>query len=67
MPNAAGEAILRFCNTPKTKERVLAKLTGRFGDRVLIAEIRTLVQNRSLEAIESGDGTIQFRARAEFD
>ena len=60
--NTAQEAIRRFCNTPKTKERILIKLRGRFGDRVLSAEIRNMVQSGALEAISAANGAIQYRA-----
>ena len=42
--SAVREAILRFCETPKNRERVLTKLRGRFGDRVLRSEISRLVR-----------------------
>jgi len=60
--NTAQEAIRRFCDKPKTKERILIKLRGRFGDRVLSAEIRNMVQSGALEAISAANGAIQYRA-----
>jgi hypothetical protein len=63
--NPAQEAIRRFCNTPKSKDQILAKLTGRFGDRVLGAEIRNMVNNGALRAIKGGDGTVQYKGRSE--
>lgn len=63
--NPAQEAIRRFCNTPKSKDQILTKLTGRFGDRVLGAEIRNLVNNGALRAIRAPDGTIRYKARSE--
>jgi hypothetical protein len=62
--NAAQEAIRKFCNTPKARERILIKLRGRFGDRVLLTEIDKMVQNGALEAMRTGDGTLQYRAIA---
>jgi hypothetical protein len=63
--NPAQEAIRRFCNIPKSKEQILAKLTGRFGDRVLGAEIRNMVNTGALRAIRGGDGTVQYKGRSE--
>lgn len=60
----AQEAILRLCSTPKAKERILIKLTGRFGDRVLRTEIDRLVQNGALDALRASDGTVQYKAAA---
>jgi len=60
--NAAQEAIRRFCDTPKAKERILIKLRGRFGDRVLSDEMRNMVQSGTLEAIPAGNGAVQYRA-----
>jgi hypothetical protein len=58
----AQEAILRFCQTPKPKDRILMKLRGRFGDRVLDAEIRALQQSGGLEELRAADGAVQYRA-----
>ena len=63
--NAAQEAIRRFCDTPKSKERILVKLRGRFGDRVLSAEIRNMVNSGALVAIQAAGGAVQYRAVAE--
>lgn len=63
--NPAQEAIRRFCNTPKSKEQILTKLTGRFGDRVLGAEIRNMVNSGALRAIRGGDGTVLYKGRSE--
>jgi hypothetical protein len=60
--NAAQKAIQRLCVTPKVKERILTKLRGRFGDRVLLAEIGSMVQSGALEAIKTGDGTVLYKA-----
>jgi hypothetical protein len=60
--NPAQEAIRKFCKTPKDRERILIKLRGRFGDRVLTAEIRTMLNGGALEAIRASDGTVQYRA-----
>ena len=49
--SAVREAILRFCETPKNRERVLTKLRGRFGDRVLRSEISRLVREGLLSEI----------------
>jgi hypothetical protein len=45
----AREAILNFCETPKSKERVFSKLTGRFGDRVLRDEMSRMIRDGLLE------------------
>jgi hypothetical protein len=63
--NPAQEAIRRFCSTPKSKDQILAKLTGRFGDRVLGAEIRNMVNSGALRAIRAGDGTVQYKGWSE--
>jgi hypothetical protein len=47
--NRVREAILNFCETPKSKERVFSKLTGRFGDRVLRDELNRLVRDGVLK------------------
>jgi len=47
--NRAREAILNFCETPKSKERIFTKLTGRFGDRVLRDELNRLIRDGLLE------------------
>jgi hypothetical protein len=60
--NPAQEAIRRFCATPKARERILIKLCGRFGDRVLSAEIRNMVQSGALEAISADNGAVLYRA-----
>jgi len=60
--NAAQDAIRGFCAAPKSKERILVKLRGRFGDRVLSAEIRNMTGNGSLQAIRTGDGTVLYKA-----
>ena len=62
--NPAQAAIRKFCKTPKDKERILIKLRGRFGDRVLIAEIRTMLNGGTLEAIRASDGTVQYKANS---
>jgi hypothetical protein len=41
----AREAILNFCETPKSRERVFSKLAGRFGDRVLRDEISRMIRD----------------------
>jgi hypothetical protein len=61
--NPAQEAIRKYCATPKAKERILIKLRGRFGDRVLSAEIHTMVNCGALEEIRASDGKIQLKAR----
>jgi hypothetical protein len=61
--NPAQEAIRKYCATPKARERILIKLRGRFGDRVLSAEIRNLVNGGALEEICASDGKIQLKAR----
>lgn len=59
--NPAQDAIRKYCSTPKAKERILIKLRGRFGDRVLSAEIRDMVNGGALEEIRSSDGKIQYK------
>jgi hypothetical protein len=44
-PNAVRNAILKFCETPKAKERIFTKLRGRFGDRVLRDELDRLLKD----------------------
>jgi hypothetical protein len=61
--NPAQEAIRKYCAAPKVKERILIKLRGRFGDRVLSAEIRSMVNSGVLEEIRASDGKIQYKAR----
>jgi hypothetical protein len=61
--NPAQEAIRKYCAAPKAKERILIKLTGRFGDRVLSAAIRAMVNSGALEEIRASDGKIQYKAR----
>jgi hypothetical protein len=61
--NPAQEAIRKYCAAQKAKERILIKLRGRFGDRVLSAEIRSMVNNGVLEEIRASDGKIQYKAR----
>jgi hypothetical protein len=58
----AQEAIRRFCSTPKTKDRILFKLRGRFGDQVLSAAIQAMVLNGALQAIRSSDRPIEYHA-----
>jgi hypothetical protein len=62
--NAAQEAIRKYCATPKARERILIKLRGRFGDRVLSAEIRTMVNCGALEEIQASDGKLQLKTRS---
>jgi len=62
LPNAAQDAIRRFCATPKTKEQILVRLRGRFGDSVLSAEIGKMARDGALQAIRTGDGAVQYRA-----
>jgi hypothetical protein len=64
LPNAAQEAIRKYCDTPKAKERILIKLRGRFGDRVLSAEIRNMLTSGALEEIRASDGKLQYKAGA---
>ena len=45
----AREAILNYCETPKSKERIIAKLTGRFGDRVLRDEMSCMIRDGLLD------------------
>ncbi|MGC9158546.1 MAG: Smr/MutS family protein [Terracidiphilus sp.] len=59
--NPAQEAIRRFCDEAKSRERILAKLRGRFGDRVLATEIRQMVNLGLLEATPSSDGVTRYR------
>lgn len=61
--NPAQEAIRKFCSTPRSRERILIKLRGRFGDRVLAAEIRRMLNSGALEAIPAGSGAVQYKAR----
>ena len=49
--NAASEAILKFCEMPRAKERIFMKLRGRFGDRILRDEISRLVRDGLLSEI----------------
>jgi hypothetical protein len=63
--NAAQEAIRKYCATPRAKERILIKLRGRFGDRVLSAEIRNMLNNGALEEIRASDGKFQYKVRME--
>ena len=41
----AREAILNFCEAPKSRERIFSKLTGRFGDRVLRDELSRMIRD----------------------
>jgi hypothetical protein len=43
--STARQAILRFCDLPRSKDRILSRLTGRFGDRVLRDEIDCMVRD----------------------
>ena len=63
--NAAQEAIGKYCATPRARERILIKLRGRFGDRVLSAELRNMINSGTLEEIRSNDGKLQLKARSE--
>jgi hypothetical protein len=60
--NPAQEAIRRFCATPKSRERILIKLCGRFGDRVLSEEIRNMLQSGALEAVTAANGAVRYRS-----
>jgi len=64
LASPAQDAIVRLCQTAKSKERILMKLRGRFGDRVLTSEIRNAVQNGSLQEVRANDGTISYKAKA---
>ncbi len=48
----AREAILNFCEMPKSRERIFSKLTGRFGDRVLRDEMSRMIRDGLL--VEDG-------------
>ncbi len=65
LTNPAQEAIRRFCTTPKTQERILFKLRGRFGDRVLQDEMGRMVRHGALGAIRGSNGTVEYRAMTE--
>jgi hypothetical protein len=45
----AREAILNFCETPKSRERIFIKLRGRFGDRVLRDEMSRMIRDGLLK------------------
>lgn len=47
--NRAREAILNFCETPKSKERIFTKLTRRFGDRILRDEMSRMIRDGLLK------------------
>jgi hypothetical protein len=51
-PNAVGNAILKFCEAPKARERIFTKLRGRFGDRVLREELDRLLKDGLLREID---------------
>ena len=55
---AVSESILKFCETPKTRERVFTKLRGRFGDSVLKDELSRLIRDGLLREI---DGKLERR------
>jgi hypothetical protein len=61
--NPAQEAIRKYCATPRVRERILIKLRGRFGDRVLSAEIHALVNCGILEEIRASNGKLQYKSR----
>ncbi|HSP13148.1 MAG TPA: Smr/MutS family protein [Thermoanaerobaculia bacterium] len=48
------QAILTFCRTPKSENKILVKLIGRYGDPAIRAAIRQMVNNGSLERIRGG-------------
>jgi hypothetical protein len=60
--NAAQEASRKYCETPKARERILIKFRGRFGDRVLSAEIRNMLTSGALEEMRATDGKLQYKA-----
>jgi hypothetical protein len=47
------EAIRRFCKTPKSEQRILAKLRGRFGDRLIRDEISRMENKGQLRIVRS--------------
>jgi len=49
------ESIRRFCKTPKSEQRILAKLRGRFGDRLIREEIREMMNRGQLRIVRSGN------------
>jgi hypothetical protein len=58
----AQQAIRRFCEKPQTKERILFKLRGRYGDQALSTAIGAMVRNGTLQAMRGSDGPAQYRA-----
>lgn len=54
-------AILAFCQTPKSENKILIKLIGRFGDPAIRSEVRELLRSGALEPVRS-DGEIKYRA-----
>ena len=56
--NRAREAILNFCETPKSKERIFTKLTRRFGDRILRDELSRMIRDGLLKE----EGAAKVRA-----
>ncbi|MBN1922513.1 MAG: Smr/MutS family protein [Anaerolineae bacterium] len=55
-PSPVGEAIRRFCVTPKSEQRILAKLRGRFGDRLISENLREMVNRGQLRIVRNGTG-----------
>jgi hypothetical protein len=49
---AVREAILRLCQTPKAKEKILLKLRGRFGDSSLREELSRLIRDGLLHEVD---------------
>lgn len=55
------QAILGFCEKPRTEKRILAKLVGRFGDPAIRGAIREMVREGSLREVR-GAGEIKYAA-----
>ena len=48
----AREAILKFCEAPKAREKVFVKLRGRFGDSTLREELSRLIRDGLLREVD---------------
>ncbi|MGH9791876.1 MAG: Smr/MutS family protein [Candidatus Acidiferrales bacterium] len=57
----AEKALRQLCKSPKSEQKILGKLRGRFGDRVLRTLIRGMVKVGDLEEIKTGNGVL-YRA-----
>jgi hypothetical protein len=58
---ALERAILDFCATPKSENKILVKLIGRYGDPAIRTAIHNMVNSGSLERIRAG-AEVKYRA-----